>query len=85
MDRDFEHALKFLLKELATPGKVAGDRIILGAKIAASQINKKIRKYAGDYVLCSACGKPDTTIIKKEATSAVRCNACGSEHPVKSI
>lgn len=85
MNRDPEHALKFLLKELATPGKFDGDRLILGSKVPASKINKKIRQYTGEYVLCPECGKPDTQLTKKEAATYIRCSACGAEHPVKSI
>ena len=83
MRREPEHALKFILKELATPGKVDGDRIILGAKVPASKINKKIREYAGQFVLCPDCGKPDTQLMKKENLTIIRCSACGREHPIK--
>jgi translation initiation factor 2 subunit 2 len=85
LGRELDHMLKFILKELATPGKVVGDRVILGAKVPASKINKKIRQYAGQYVLCPECGKPDTSILKKETGAVIRCSACGEEHPVKSL
>jgi translation initiation factor 2 subunit 2 len=84
MNREADHMLKFLLKELATPGKWDGDRVVLGAKIAASKINKKVRQYAGEYVLCASCGKPDTELVKKESATYLRCTACGDEHAVKS-
>jgi len=83
--RDPEHMLKYLLRELATPGKFIGERVILGAKVPASQINKKIRQYIGEYVLCPECGKPDTDLIKKTAASIIKCSACGIERQVKSI
>ncbi len=85
MNREPEQALKFLLKELATPGKMVGDRVVFGTKVPASKINKKIRQYAGEYVLCPQCGKPDTQLTKKEATTYIRCGACGTEHPVKGV
>ena len=83
--REPEQLLKFLLKELATPGKFSGDRVILGTKVAASKINKKIRQYVGEYVLCPKCGKPDTKLIKKGEYQLIKCAACGHEHPIKSI
>ena len=85
MQRDPDHALKFILKELATPGKVDGDRTILGSKVPASKINKKIRKYASEYVLCPHCGKPDTKLMKQGNLTYLRCSACGTEHPLKGI
>ena len=85
INRSPEQALKFLLKELATPGKFDGERVVLGAKVPASKINKKIHKYIGQYVLCPECGKPDTQLTKKVGVTYIKCSACGAEHPIKGI
>src|SRR3989344_6990740 len=53
MGRDENHLLKYLLRELATPGKIIGERVIFGTKVAASAINKKIKKYVSEFVYCS--------------------------------
>lgn len=80
-----EHLLKFLLKELATPGDIArSGTLILGAKVPASRINEKLRQYAYEFVLCPKDGKPDTDIIKEGEFAYLKCNACGYKHPVKS-
>lgn len=80
-----EHLLKYVLKELATPGDVnRSGLLILGSKLAASRINEKIRQYANEFVLCPDCGKPDTEIIKEGDFHHLKCSACGSKHPVKS-
>ena len=44
LGRTTEHMLKYLLKELATPGTLTRSSLILGAKVPASRINEKIRK-----------------------------------------
>lgn len=80
-----QHILKYILKELATPGSLNKGYLVLGAKVPASRINEKIRKYASEFVLCPDCGKPDTKIIKEGAVSYMKCQACGAKHPVKSI
>ncbi len=80
-----EHVLKFLLKELATPGDVRNDLLMLGTKVPSSRINEKIQKYADEYVLCSDCGKPDTNIEKEKDVTILKCTACGSKHPVKRV
>ncbi|MFC1801667.1 translation initiation factor IF-2 subunit beta [Nanoarchaeota archaeon] len=85
VNREPEHMLRFLLKELATPGKIMKDRVILGAKIPASQINKKIKQYVSEFVLCPECGKPDTKIIIKKELPYIKCQACGAEHIIKSL
>ena len=37
--REENHLLKYLLRELAAPGKIFGGRVILGTKISAAIIN----------------------------------------------
>ena len=80
--RDIQHFLKYLLKELATPGAVEGQRLILGRKVSSLLINQKIKQYATTYVLCSTCGKPDTQIIKKEDSTFLKCTACGAQKQI---
>lgn len=84
-NREPEHMLKFLLKELATPGKLISDRVIFGTKVPASKINKKIKQYVSEFVLCPECGKPDTKIILKKEIPYIKCQACGDEHIIKSL
>ena len=81
--RDKDHFLKFLLKELATPGNLDGPRLVLGRKVSAALINQKIQQYADNYVLCAGCGKPDTQIIEKEGETYLKCTACGSQKKIK--
>lgn len=86
MDRDPEHMLKFVLNELAVPGEFKRNKLSLGSKISSSKINKKIRQYAGEYVFCPKCGKPDTELRESdEAGMHLRCKACGHESPVKKL
>jgi len=85
LGRSEEHLLKYLLRELATPGKIVGERVIFGTKIAASAINKKIKKYASEFVFCSECGKPETKLIEEKGITYLRCQACGIKKPVKSL
>lgn len=85
LGRTPEHVLKYILKELATPGKLTRNALIFGAKVPASRINEKIKKYASEYVLCRDCGKPDTKIIKEGELSFMKCQACGAKHQVKAM
>lgn len=85
LGRDEKHLLKYLLRELATPGKFEKDRVILGTKVAASIINKKIKKYASEYVFCSECNKPETKLVEEKGITYLRCQACGAKKPVKNI
>ena len=85
LGREPEHMLKYILRELATPGEIKkSGSVIIGAKVPASRINEKIRQYANDYVFCSECGKPDTKIEKEKNVVFIKCMACGARHSVKS-
>jgi|APSaa5957512493_1039668.scaffolds.fasta_scaffold17106_1 translation initiation factor 2 subunit 2 len=86
LGRKPEHLLKYLLKESASAGKWAGTRAIFASKISASSLNKKIKKYASEFVFCSECGKPDTTLeVDRNSITRLKCMACGTKKPVKSI
>ena len=80
-----EHILKFILKELASPGELTKSAMILGRKISASIINEKIRKYCDEFVLCSECQRPDTKLVKEGDTVFMHCSACGAHKPKPTI
>lgn len=84
LQRDQHHFLKYILKELATPGEIQKQLLIIGRKLSATTINQKIEQYAHEFVICKECGKPDTKIIKEGEYSFLRCMACGARQPVKS-
>ena len=82
--REVEHLLKYVLKELATPGEIKkSGALILGTKVPASRINEKIRQYANEFVLCLECGKPDTQIVREGELTYMKCTACGAKNFVK--
>lgn len=80
-----EHLLKYLLKELATPGKFSRGRVILGTKVSATKVNKKIKKYASEFVFCSECTKPETQLVEEKSINYLKCLACGAKKPVKTL
>lgn len=81
--RDINHLLKYLLRELATSGKIEGNRVILQTKIPSHKINDKITQYVQEFVMCKECGKPDTQLLKQESFMFVHCLACGAKHSVR--
>jgi len=83
--RDQEHVLKYILKELATPGEIKkSGSVIIGTKVSAGRINEKIKEYAHEFVFCPECGKPDTKLEKDEKFTFIKCLACGAKNYVKS-
>tara|TARA_Y100000034_G_scaffold14075_1_gene14722 strand:+ start:30495 stop:30905 length:411 start_codon:yes stop_codon:yes gene_type:complete len=82
--RDPKHLMKFILKELATPGELTKSALILGSKVPSARINEKINKYAKEFVICKECNKPETKLINNGNITTLRCLACGAHHPIKS-
>ncbi|MBU0758139.1 MAG: translation initiation factor IF-2 subunit beta [Nanoarchaeota archaeon] len=80
--RDPNDVLKFILKELATPGEIKKTFVIIGSKVSASRINDKIELYADKFVVCKECSRPDTKIVKHDKIFQVKCSACGAKYPV---
>ena len=81
--RDVNQLVKFLQKELATPGKIENDRLILNAKMNSQKVNEKIQLYAKEFVICSECHKTDTEIITEKGIRFKHCLACGAKSPIK--
>ncbi|MFT4311682.1 MAG: translation initiation factor IF-2 subunit beta [Candidatus Woesearchaeota archaeon] len=83
IERDPQHVLKFILKELASKGTVDGERLIFMRRVSPALINDKINKYVTNFVICSACKKPDTKLERTEQKTFLLCNACGHKESVK--
>ncbi|NJE07180.1 translation initiation factor IF-2 subunit beta [Thermococcus sp. M39] len=82
MNRDPNHLLKFILREVATAGTLEGRRVVLQGRFTPYLIANKMKKYLKEYVICPVCGSPDTKIIKKGRFHYLKCEACGAETPI---
>jgi translation initiation factor 2 subunit 2 len=80
LGRKQDHLLKYVLKELATPGQFRKQAVIFGTKIPASKINEKIDQYAEEFVFCKECQKPDTKLTKEGDIYYIKCQVCGAKH-----
>jgi len=81
--RDKQHVLKYLFKELATPGIIDGERLILNRKLSSALMNEKIESYVREFVICPECKKPDTELKKEGRVMFLHCLACGAKHSVR--
>lgn len=78
-----EHLAKFLQRELASPGTLEGDRLVIIRRTPSSKINEKILDYVKEFVICKECKKPDTELIKQDMFMFLHCLACGAKHSVR--
>lgn len=83
--REPSHMAKFLFKELAIPGAITGNELVLQGKISSMIINQRIKDYVNEYVICRECGKPDTSLHKEDYFTVLKCEACGARRTLKSI
>jgi translation initiation factor 2 subunit 2 len=82
LNRPPEHFLKYILKELATPGELYKQAAIFKTKVPASKINEKIKQYAELFVICKECSKPDTKVTKEGNVYYIKCQACGAKYSI---
>ena len=80
--RPAEHILKYLQRELATPGFFQDKRLVFGRKLTSGMINDKLTKYVQIFVLCDQCCKPDTKLLEEEGKLIKKCMACGTKSHV---
>jgi translation initiation factor 2 subunit 2 len=75
---------KYLFRELATAGSIEGDRLLLTGRFTERVVNEKIKNFTEGYVLCKACGKPDTRIADLgRGIRELVCEACGARSALK--
>ena len=77
VSRPPEHILKYLQRELATPGYFQEKRLIFGRKLTSQMINEKLQRYVEIFVLCDQCRKPDTQLLTEDGKLIKKCTACG--------
>ena len=77
--RQPDHILKYLQRELATPGYFQDKRLVFGRKLASQMINEKVKRYVEIFVLCEQCGKPDTQLLTEDGKLIKKCTACGTK------
>jgi translation initiation factor 2 subunit 2 len=80
LGRKPQHLLKYVQKELATPGVIRKQAVVFGSKMPASKINEKIKAYADEFVFCRECRGPDTKMVKEGDVYYIKCQVCGARH-----
>lgn len=81
--RDPDHVMKYLTRELGTAGKIEGGRAVFQGRFTRDQMDANIQNYVDEYVMCSECNRPDTSLVKNERVLVLQCAACGAHRPVK--
>jgi translation initiation factor 2 subunit 2 len=77
--------MKFLTNEMATAGNLEGTRATFQGRFKQNTINRLVKIYIENLVICPVCKRPDTKILKEKRFSFLVCEACGARSSVKAV
>ena len=83
INRQEQHVLRFLAKELATAGSMEGEHAVFQGKFNEDLIRRLVEEYVREYVICPVCHSPDTKIVREERFRFLVCEACGAKSSVR--
>ena len=85
INRDPQHLLRYLSRELATAGTLDGARTIFQGKFKSDMIDRLVHRYVEEFVICPVCKRPDTKILKEKRFSFLACEACGAKSSIRTV
>ena len=85
LDRDPQHILKFLTREMATAATYHDGRAIFQGKFRRDSFERLLHRYTDSYVTCPVCKRPDTKVVKEKRLSFLVFNACGARSSIKQL
>lgn len=85
LDRNPQHILKFLTREMATAAALQDSRAIFQGKFRRDSFERLLQRYMESFVICPVCKRPDTKIVKEYRLAFLLCNACGAKSAVKQL
>ncbi|MCQ5376738.1 MAG: translation initiation factor IF-2 subunit beta [Candidatus Methanomethylicia archaeon] len=85
LNRDPNHLLKFIVRELATSGTLEEQRASLQGRFSKEALDQLVVKYIKGYVLCTSCNKPDTKLLREDRLTFIVCEVCGAKNPAKTL
>ncbi len=85
LNRDPQHLMKFLTKEMATAGIVNGERAIFQGRFPEDSLQRMINRYTDEYVICPICKRPDTRVVKEKRFHFLLCEVCGAKSSLRPL
>jgi len=85
LNRDPQHILKFLTREMATAATMQEARVIFQGKFSQETLERLLQRYMENFLACPVCKRPDTKIVKEKRLSFLICEACGAKSSVQQL
>ncbi|MBD3196905.1 MAG: translation initiation factor IF-2 subunit beta [Candidatus Lokiarchaeota archaeon] len=83
LNRSRKHFIGIFLKNVGTMGEIRGNQLFLKSRFKHTVLDRLIKEYAKEYILCNVCNKPDTRITKEGRKQVLKCTACGARTEIK--
>lgn len=79
MNRDQEQVKNFILEELLAEGSIDGQcQLVIVGRFQSQMILTLLRKYVSQFVICQICKRPNTSIVRQNRLTILKCNSCFS-------
>ncbi len=86
LNREPDMLYKFVMKEISTSSTIVNDQsLVLNGVFDNYKINQILDKFINNFVLCSACKKPDTKLATHNGVKILKCSACGATTPLSKL
>jgi len=85
LNRDPKHLMRFILRELAAPGSIEGNMLVIQGEYSPQTINSILQRYIRIFVRCPVCKQPDTFLVKEKRMYFLVCAACGAKCSIPPI
>jgi len=85
LNREPNHLLRFLSREMATAGTTDGTRATFQGRFEQGGLERLIKRYVDDFVMCPVCKRPDTKIVREKRLYFLVCEACGARSSLRPV
>ncbi|NOZ76957.1 MAG: translation initiation factor IF-2 subunit beta [Euryarchaeota archaeon] len=82
INRPADMLAKYLIREFGTSGTHDQQHLVMKGVFRQAQVQEKLDTFLEQFVMCPDCGRPDTKILQERRVSFLKCEACGSRHPL---
>ncbi len=85
LNRDTLHLVKYLDVELSTSSSLRdnGDILQITGRFNDKQIERVIKSYIREYIMCPTCKSLDTNLIRTNRMYSIECKVCGGQNYLK--
>lgn len=83
LNRNPNSVLKFLAREMATAGTMDRTRAIFQGRFNTDTLERLIKRYVEEFVICPICKRPDSKIVKENRLYFLVCEACGARSSIR--